>query len=103
MVGQPLDISVDWAGARFIVGADLLTLEQADPDIGADMRACDTTPADASCIVSRILYKKWSGIPVPGERRNTPLCLENAPDGEHTSQITRQAVTSGALQSCPLH
>lgn len=59
MIGHPYPLGTCWSDIRVIDGPNLLTLDQADPLIGA-VRACDMNPPDPSCVMSRVMYK-WNG------------------------------------------
>ena len=63
LVGHPFDFDVCWGDVRVIDGASVLTLDEADPVVDS-MRACDTDPVDASCVMSRTMYK-WDGAYTP--------------------------------------
>ncbi|MEM1203066.1 MAG: hypothetical protein AAGN66_07540, partial [Acidobacteriota bacterium] len=59
MLGHPFASDVCWSDVRVVDGANLLTLDQADPDVGGTL-ACDLVPPDPSCVMSRVAYT-WNG------------------------------------------
>ena len=61
MVGHALENAHSWANACIIDSSGtLLTLDDVDPDLGIAGRACDQTPVDPQCRMSRTLHK-WNG------------------------------------------
>ena len=59
LVGHPFDIDVCWADVEVVDGANVLSLDQADPLIGM-VRACAMVPPDPSCVMSRVGHR-WNG------------------------------------------
>ena len=61
LVGNFLAESMEWNATKVIDGGSVLTLAEADPDLGGGTGlACDQRPIDASCVMSRKMYL-WNG------------------------------------------
>jgi len=58
-VGIPRSTAVAWADVQVVDGAQLLSLDQADP-LDGDALECSQKPPGPNCRVSRIMYQ-WSG------------------------------------------
>ncbi|MEM1205479.1 MAG: hypothetical protein AAGN66_19775, partial [Acidobacteriota bacterium] len=59
MVGHPFPFEVCWADVQVVDGANVLSLDGADPLVGLT-RACDLVPPDPSCVMSRVAHR-WNG------------------------------------------
>jgi hypothetical protein len=79
MIGHPHRAQIPWKDARIMDGANELTLDQADPDLGGGLgRACSQEPVDASCLVSSTMFV-WNGNSYQSYNGSTPL-MEGALD-----------------------
>ncbi len=58
-VGMPHAGAVDWSAVQVVDGAQVLTLDQADPLDGASLE-CSQKPVGQNCRMSRIMYQ-WNG------------------------------------------